>query len=89
MSTSSLDHVTLSERQRDAHNLASLAGTLAHSMTHDRSVHPDDAGKPDLCAVAYLLAEQLERLVTALDDMVSHDDVLRARMKQHLAADAH
>ena len=43
----------------DALDLAALAGLLADVLTFGRKVHPDDAGKPDVSAVASLLAQRL------------------------------
>jgi hypothetical protein len=77
--SSKLGYSELASRHADAINLTALAGVLAHELIHGRSVHPSDADKPDLGAVAELLAQQLEAHTTALMELIDHDEVLRAR----------
>jgi hypothetical protein len=82
MSTTSLDHLALSERHTDAHALASLAGTLADEMENSRQVHPDDADKPDLVAVLRLLADRLAAHRDALSELIDCKQVLQARIER-------
>jgi hypothetical protein len=58
---------TLQAIHADAIDLAALAGMLAHELIHGRSIHPHDADKPDVGAVAHLLAERLAVHRSALD----------------------
>jgi hypothetical protein len=43
-------------------DLAALAGMLAETLVHYRSVHPDDRGKPETAGVAGQLARDLAEL---------------------------
>jgi uncharacterized protein YjaZ len=58
---------TLQTIHADAIDLAAVAAMLAHELIHGRRIHPDDAGKADLGAVANLLAERLAVHRNALD----------------------
>ena len=47
-------------------DVTALAELLAHEITHNRHVHPDDKGKADLAGVASLLARDLGLLRDAV-----------------------
>lgn len=48
-------------------DLAAVAGMLADTLVHYRSVHPDDRGKPDTAGVANALARDLAELRDAVE----------------------
>lgn len=78
MSKRSLSHLEIARRQADAANLAALAGLLASELVN-RSVHERDADKPDMAAVAVMLAERISALAGDLHEMMDHGRYLRER----------
>lgn len=78
MSKRNISHLELGERYTDAMNLAALAGLLADELV-DRFVHPNDADKPDVAAVAILLAERIKAHMCSLNEMMDHGTYLRER----------
>ena len=54
--------MTTSEVHSRLIDLAALAGSLAETLTHYRSVHPDDRRKPETAGIAGVLARDLAEL---------------------------